>query len=266
MAAEWFVCRTVEVKQRRRRGQWSAVMSSLPSLDQTDRADVALCQRTRSTTSMVSTVHACLLYIYCLYSLYVLVLTAQFLSACCSRRQRCQCGGHQYRRCMCVAGWRTMSARRLRPSPAMHRLTGPAYWLQYNRDKIVYTCAIVANIRGRGNVWSQVGRELGGFSFTTSAMHLIRPTDESDLELWDDYATCELYDITLTFPQHASLVIHTLDSTILIVWYSRHFLLQPVVAMISSCADDCSWCRRCVLNCEGVNAWRSNSLRAVYNE
>jgi len=34
------------------------------------------------------------------------------------------------------------------PPAAMHRLTGG---LGYNRDKIVYTCAIVANIR-RDNV------------------------------------------------------------------------------------------------------------------
>jgi len=86
-----------------------------------------------------------------------------------------------------------------------------------NRYKIVYTCAgrpprlIYASVMPRRCLGGgttrcerrQVGRELGGFSFSSCAAHLIRPAVTASPASPQRYA-----DIAPTFPQHASLDTH----------------------------------------------------------
>jgi len=136
----------------------------------------------------------------------------------------------------------TTSARRLHLHDCV---VAQLHRLRYNRDKIVYTCAIVANIRGDGgDVWRQVGRELGGFSFTACATHLIWP--------WAAWTVCRraagvVYDTTSTFPQHASLDIYTLISAILCHFLPPTCHLYDLQRLTYHCQRerevlDC-WCR-----------------------
>ena len=112
-----------------------------------------------------------------------------------------RCGGHQAREGR-LTGWRRWHA--VSASATASPYDSPP--LQYNRDKIVYTCAIVANIRA-GSQWRRVKPSrawIGRFFIHCCAMHLIWPTSGVESSIMTTLAPCSTWT-TLRPLSHSTL-------------------------------------------------------------